>query len=49
MSDDLLHALLPLAGIITKDYEKTRDLFNENYNDKHSRKPCDGKVYPMSK
>ncbi|WQY43840.1 sulfatase-like hydrolase/transferase [Helicobacter pylori] len=49
MSDDLLHTLLPLAGIITKDYEKTRDLFNENHNDKRSRKPCDGKVYPMNK
>ncbi|WP_017283032.1 hypothetical protein [Helicobacter pylori] len=49
MSDDLLHTLLPLAGIITKDYEKTRDLFNENHNDKRPRKPCDGKVYPMNK
>ncbi len=49
MSDDLLHTLLPLAGIITKDYEKTRDLFNENYNDKRPRKPCDNKVYPMDK
>ncbi len=49
MSDDLLHTVLPLAGIITKDYEKTRDLFNENYNDKRPRKPCDNKVYPMDK
>ncbi len=49
MSDDLLHTLLPLAGIITKDYEKTRDLFNGNYNDKRPRKPCDSKVYPMNK
>ncbi|WP_341533436.1 phosphoethanolamine transferase [Helicobacter pylori] len=49
MSDDLLHTVLPLAGIITKDYEKTRDLFNESYNDKRARKPCDNKVYPMNK
>ncbi len=49
MSDDLLHTVLPLAGIITKDYEKTRDLFNESYNDKRTRKPCDNKVYPMNK
>uniref|UniRef100_UPI000CF0653A phosphoethanolamine transferase n=1 Tax=Helicobacter cetorum TaxID=138563 RepID=UPI000CF0653A len=49
MSDDLLHTLLSLIGIETKDYESTRDLFSKDYNIKRIRKPCHNKTYPMEK
>ncbi|WP_233703047.1 phosphoethanolamine transferase [Helicobacter felis] len=46
MSDDLIHTLLPLVGIHTKDHLESKNLLSPKFNEKRKRIYCDDKVYP---
>ncbi|WP_233704773.1 phosphoethanolamine transferase [Helicobacter felis] len=46
MSDDLIHTLLPLVGIHTKDHLESKNLLSPKFDEKRQRIYCDDKVYP---
>ncbi|WP_187153614.1 phosphoethanolamine transferase [Campylobacter peloridis] len=37
MIDDLIHTMVTIGGIEVKDYDKTRDILNDNFNEKRAR------------
>nr|WP_162971180.1 phosphoethanolamine transferase [Helicobacter pylori] len=44
MSDDLIHSLLPLIGIHTKDEIESKNLFSPQFDAKRKRIVCDGSM-----
>nr|WP_104629279.1 phosphoethanolamine transferase [Helicobacter bizzozeronii] len=45
MADDLIHSLLPLVGIHTKDNLESKNLFSPQFDTKRKRIYCDNKIY----
>ncbi|WP_104640728.1 phosphoethanolamine transferase [Helicobacter bizzozeronii] len=45
MSNDLIHSLLPLVGIHTKDNLESKNLFSPRFDTKRKRIYCDNKIY----
>ncbi|CRF48148.1 conserved hypothetical protein fragment 2, partial [Helicobacter heilmannii] len=45
MSDDLIHTLLPIVGIHTKDNLESKDLFSPKFDTKRKRVFCGDKPY----
>ncbi|WP_233704382.1 phosphoethanolamine transferase [Helicobacter cynogastricus] len=45
MSDDLIHVLLPLTGIHTKDYMASKDLLSLQFDTHRKRIYCEGHLY----
>lgn len=44
MTDDIIHTILDIAGIETKEFDETRSVINDKFNDKRERK-YKGKSY----
>lgn len=47
MTDDLIHTILDLCDIESKDYDKKRSLFNKNYEEKRQRIILQNYVSPV--
>ncbi|BEG57860.1 hypothetical protein NHP21005_15480 [Helicobacter sp. NHP21005] len=45
MSDDLIHTLLPIVGIHTKDNLESKDLFSPKFDTHRKRVYCGGQEY----
>lgn len=44
MLDDIIHTILDIVGIETKEFDETRSVINDKFNDKRERK-YKGKSY----